>query len=85
MQLCISLPAVLLWGQPHEPKKQETQEELIDEQTEEKKVEEKDDYNMFKDIAFWAWLFGTTFWSLGWLQKYVLSTHLPSNKTFQIS
>merc|ERR1712106_651503 len=27
-------------------------------------TEEVDSYNMFTDVCFWAWLFGTTFWSL---------------------
>ena len=75
MQLCISLPAVLLWGQPHEETKKTKNEGEDDEfveknennnsNIEEVVEEETDDYNMFTDVCFWAWLFGTTFWSLG--------------------
>ena len=71
MQLCISLPAVLLWGQPHEEaKKNEGEEDEFVEKNDNNnnnndKTEEVDSYNMFTDVCFWAWLFGTTFWSLG--------------------
>ena len=74
MQLCISLPAVLLWGQPHEEKKDEEEDEnekteFVQDKNENNNnnVEqvENDSYNMCLDICFWAWLFGTTAWSLG--------------------
>ena len=68
MQFCLSLPAVLFWGQPWTPKSKEKEEK--DEETElveqNESVTNQDDtnYNMCTDIVFWAWLFGTTFWSL---------------------
>ena len=71
MQLCISLPAVLLWGQPHEEEKknEEEKDEFVEKNennsNNKEETEEVDSYNMFTDVCFWAWLFGTTFWSLG--------------------
>ena len=73
MQLCISLPAVLLWGQPHEEKKDKAEEnenektEFVQNKNENNNnnAEQADSYNMCLDICFWAWLFGTTAWSLG--------------------
>lgn len=77
MQAVMTLPAVLLWGQPHEPKQEKEQEQEAN--TEQKPTEEtelvttsaanesdtKDDqFNLCTDISFWCWLFGTTFWSL---------------------
>merc|ERR1712227_522751 len=76
MQLCISLPAVLLWGQPHEEKKDQEEEDnetentkFVQNKNENKnntvdETETNDSYNMCLDICFWAWLFGTTAWSL---------------------
>merc|ERR1711935_568624 len=70
MQLCISLPAVLLWGQPHEEatKNGEEKDEFVEKNennsNNKEETEEVDSYNMFTDVCFWAWLFGTTFWSL---------------------
>jgi len=74
MQATCSLPAVILWGQPYEPKKEneEPQKKKEDEATEETELittgsppEEQEKFNLFTDISFWCWLWGTTFWSLG--------------------
>ena len=65
MQFCISLPAVLLWGQPWTPPKKEKEKEEENELVESNQTPTTDEnYNMCTDIIFWAWLFGTTFWSL---------------------
>lgn len=75
MQAAMTLPAVLLWGQPFEPEKEKgeaNKEEKPTEETElvaqnktEEEKEPEDDFNLCTDISFWCWLFGTTFWSLG--------------------
>ena len=77
MQAAMTLPAVLLWGQPYEPEKEKSEgeankEEKPTEETElvtqngtEAEKEPEDDFNLCTDISFWCWLFGTTFWSLG--------------------
>jgi MFS family permease len=74
MQAAMTLPAVLLWGQPHQSKseKEGEQEANKDEKpteetelvTENAAPEEEDNFNLCMDISFWCWLFGTTFWSL---------------------
>jgi len=76
MQAAMTLPAVLLWGQPFEPKKEKgegdaNKEEKPTEETElvaqnktEAETEPEDNFNLCTDISFWCWLFGTTFWSL---------------------
>ena len=87
MQAAMTLPAVLLWGQPFEPKKEKgegdaNKEEKPTEETElvaqnktEAETEPEDDFNLCTDISFWCWLFGTTFWSLG---TYLTSNDLDS-------
>ena len=79
MQAVMTLPAVLLWGQPFEPEKEKGEGEANKDEkpTEEtelvtqngtgavEKDEPEDDFNLCTDISFWCWLFGTTFWSLG--------------------
>lgn len=75
MQAAFSLPAVIMWGQPYEAKKEEKENKdekgkEENEETElitgngENKKEETEKFNLFTDISFWCWLWGTTFWSL---------------------
>ena len=93
MQFCLSLPAVLFWGQPWDGGaskskknksgfefelcyvekedqcflfdwKKDEEAELVEQQQQQPVATTDDGYNMCTDIVFWAWLLGTTFWSL---------------------
>ena len=95
MQAAMTLPAVLLWGQPFEPEKEKgegeaNKEEKPTEETElvaqnktEVEKEPEDDFNLCTDISFWCWLFGTTFWSLGTLMT-SCDRHLTPNYLFDL-
>lgn len=66
-------PCCFYWTQPHPVQEQdrkifknsEEKEDLVDSKTDEvEMVNPADTMNLFSSVVFWAWCFGTTFWSL---------------------
>ncbi|CAG5104343.1 Oidioi.mRNA.OKI2018_I69.chr1.g1207.t1.cds [Oikopleura dioica] len=73
--LFVAFPAVLLWSQPLEGeelekavgnKKSEDEEkdQMVEKADKREMIHPADKMNLFSSIVFWAWLWGTTAWSL---------------------
>ena len=68
----LGYPCCFYWTQPRNQDKErkisrnsEEKEDLVDSKTDEvEMVNPADTMNLFSSVVFWAWCFGTTFWSL---------------------